>query len=131
MGASVALQAAFYAAISGLGLTVYADRPQAKDGGDPAVYPHVQIGLIVLAPFDTATETGFDFVVRLHTRGRGGSALPVKSLQDELYARLHRGALQIDGHSLILMDRLTSDLTRLEDGTFHGVCEYRGLIRPT
>lgn len=129
MGASVALQSAFYDALSGLGWTVYSARPQASDGGAGGVFPHVQIGQIVLAPFDTYAEIGFDFIARIHTRGRGGSELPVKAMQDEIYGRLHRGTLTLVGWTLILMDRQSSDVTRLPDGEFHGVCEYRGLLQ--
>jgi hypothetical protein len=128
MGASAALQSGLFTAINALGYTTYTVRPQASDGAATAVFPHVQLGTIVLNENDTDTTDGFDFVARIHTRWRGGSELVGKAIQDAIYGALHNGSLTVTGWSKVLIQRRSSDVTRLEDGSFHGVCEYRGLI---
>jgi len=128
MGISAALPAALYEAISGLGITTYTVRPQASDGADTAVYPHIQIGALVMSVWDTMSDDGHDFTVRVHTRWRGGSELPGREIQDSIYGVLHHGPLNIDGYRLIFLERQNSDVTRLPDGSFNGVCEYHGLV---
>lgn len=128
MGAEVEVQKAFYSALTALGLRVYDAAPQAADGGSSATYPYVEVGTIVFADFDTKDRNGFDFVARLHTRSRSGSMLEAKTIQGQMYAALHNGSLTIAGFNSVLLRRELSDVTRAADGSFHGVCEYRGLI---
>jgi hypothetical protein len=128
MAAEFEVQKALYAAINGLGYVCYDAAPQAADGGSAASFPYVEIGAIVMVEFDTAYETGFDFVARIHTRSRSGAMKETKDIQGAIYARLHRGTLAVTGYNTILIQREASDVTRVSDGSFHGVCEYRGLI---
>lgn len=128
MAAEVEVQRALYGALSGLGLRVYDSAPQSADGGSVAAFPYVEVGAIVMAEYDTTTDTGFDFVARVHVRSRSASMMEAKTLQGQIYSRLHLGDLTIAGHTLILLRRETSDVTRIADGSFHGVCEYRGLV---
>ncbi len=125
MGAELAVQAALYAALAELGLTVSDSAGQrAGDGG----FPHVEVGAIVLADWDDKGQDGFDFVARIHTRSRSAGMAETKTIQGTIYARLHNGRLSIEGQRLVMLRRLMSDVTRVSDGSFHGVCEYRGLI---
>lgn len=128
MSAETEVQKALYLALVGIDLQVYDVSPQAADGGSAAAFPYVEVGEIVLAEFDTATETGFDFVARIHTRSRSKSHAEAKGIQGQIYARLHRGSLSITGFNFIQLDRASSRCDRVSDGSFHGVCEYRGLI---
>jgi len=128
MAAEFELQKALFLALDGLGLTVYDSAKQAANGGSDAAFPYVEVGAIVLAEFDTAYETGFDFVARIHTRSRSAAMKECKDIQSQIYARLHRGSLAVTGFNTILVQREASDVTRVADGSFHGVCEYRGLI---
>lgn len=128
MGAETAVQGSLYAAITALGLRVYDSAPQAADGASLATYPYVEIGAIVFADFDDKAVNGFDFVARIHTRSRSGSHAETKGIQGQVYARLHNGDLTITGQRLILLRRENSFCDRVADGSFHGVCEYRGLI---
>lgn len=131
MGAVVAVQDALWKALGELGLTVYTKRPQASDGGDPAVYPHIEISKPVFAQYDTQTENGHDYVVRIFTRWQGDNDLVGEEIQDAVYDRLHRATdLDVAGFTSVLIDRQTSFVTPL-DGLFEGVCEYRGLIQAT
>lgn len=125
MAAEVAVQAALYQALTALGLTVHDAAPQRADS---AGYPYVEVGMIVLAEMDTKGVTGFDFVARIHTRSRSAGMLEAKTIQGQVYARLHLGDLAVAGYRTILLRRETSEVTRVTDGEFHGVCEYRGLI---
>lgn len=128
MAAEFELQKALYAALTALGLRVYDSAPQQADGASLAVFPYVEVGAIVMAPFDTKEQNGFDFVARIHTRSRSASMKEAKNIQGQIYGRLHHGDLTISGQTLILLRRETSDVTRAADGSFHGICEYRGLI---
>jgi len=122
------VQVALYTAINALGLRVYDAAPQNSDGGSAGVFPYVEIGAVVIAEFDTSSETGFDFISRIHTRSRSGSMKEAKLIQGQIYDRLHRGALTVTGYNFIQIDREGSFVDRVSDGSFHGVCEYRGLI---
>lgn len=126
MGPSEAIAAAFVTAVRSIGLTCYQVVPQAADGGSGAVYPHVQIGAIVFTEWDTKTETGIDFTVRLHTRWRGASTVIGRQIQDELFTALHGAVLEMDGATCLEVRRETSTIIDLPDGGFDGVCEYRG-----
>lgn len=128
MGVETAVQGALYTALTALGLRVYDAAPQAADGASLATYPYVEVGAIVFADFDDKAVNGFDFVARIHTRSRSGAHAETKGIQGQLYARLHNGDLTVTGHRLILLRRENSFCDRLTDGSFHGVCEYRGLI---
>lgn len=128
MGAEVEVQRAFFTRLATLGTPVVDAGRQAADGGSATPFPYVAIGAIVLAQFDTAGENGFDFAARIHTRSRSASMLECKTIQGQLYALLHNATLAVTGANFILLQRETSDCVREQDGTFHGVCEYRGLI---
>lgn len=124
----IAIQGALSSALSALSLSVVDVGKQAADGSSATPFPYVEIGMIVLNPFDTARETGFDYLARIHTRSRSGSMKEAKTIQGQIYARLHRGALSVGGFNHVLIQRERSEVLRAPDGSFHGVCEYRGLI---
>jgi hypothetical protein len=128
MSAEFNTQAAIFSALNALGLRVYDSAPQQADGASLAVFPYVEVGAVVMSPLDTKERNGFDFVARIHTRSRSASMKEAKDIQGQIYARLHNGGLTITGQRLILLRRETSDVTRVSDGSFHGICEYRGLI---
>lgn len=128
MAAEFEVQKALYSALSGLGLRVYDVAPQSVDGASMATFPYVEVGSVVLSPWDTAGDTGHDFVARVHCYSRSAGMKEVKEIQGQMYDRLHRGDLTITGHALVHMQRNRSEVMRAEDGTIHGVCEYRGLI---
>lgn len=125
MSAALAIQAALYTALSGEGLTVSDAAPQRADGTG---YPHVEVGAIAMADWDNKGGDGFDFVARIHTRSRSAGMAEAKTIQGTIYSRLHNGTLTIEGQRLVMLRRVLSDVTRATDGSFHGVCEYRGLI---
>ena len=124
----VAIQGALFSALSALGLSVVDTGQQAADGGSATPFPYVEVGMIILNPFDTASETGFDYLARIHTRSRAASMRQAKEIQGQIYNRLHRGALTVTGFQHVLIQRERSEVMRAPDGSFHGVCEYRGLV---
>ena len=128
MAAEIEVQKALYLALTALSLRVYDSAPQVTDGASAASFPYVEVGTIVFAEFDTSSENGFDFIARIHTRSRSASMAECKGIQGQIYARLHNGALAVTAQNTILIQRQMSDCTRMADGSFHGVCEYRGLI---
>jgi len=125
----IAVQGALFSALSALGLRVVDSAAQVADGGSAVAYPYVEVGFIVLTPFDTAPETGFNYLARVHTRSRSASMREAKEIQGRIYSRLHRGALTVAGFHHVLVQRERSECMRAPDGSFHGVCEYRGLIQ--
>lgn len=129
--AEFAIQQGLFEALTGIGLTVYDVMPQLSDGGSIATYPCVTIGTIVLAPWDTKERLGFDFIARIHSYSRSTSMREGKGIQSSIYQRLHRGVIAVTGYRLVDLLRETSDVMRLADGSFHGVCEFRGLIDST
>lgn len=128
MSGELAVQGALYTALSALGLNVVDRAGQAADGGSDTPFPYVEVGMIIMNPFDTAKETGFNYLARIHTRSRSGSMKQAKEIQGQIYARLHRGALAVTGFNHILVQRESSEVMVAPDGQIHGVCEYRGLI---
>lgn len=122
------VQTALYNALSLLDLTVYDVAPQSADGGDAGAFPYVTIGATVLARWDTKDVNGFDFVTRIHTRSRTAGMKEAKDIQGRIYSRLHHSALTIPGYNLTLIQFETSDVTRVSDGSFHGISEFRGMI---
>lgn len=128
MSAETAVQGALYSVISGLGLTVYDAAPQAADGASVASWPYVEVGMIILNVWDTYAETGHDFAARIHTHSRSGSMAEAKGIQGQIWAALHRKSLTVAGHNFINLIRESSEVTRAPDGSYHGVCAYRGLI---
>jgi hypothetical protein len=128
MGCELELQKALGLALEAIGLNVWDSAPQAADGGAATGYPLVEVGFIALAPFDTANSTGFDAIARIHTRSRSGSMAECKTIQGQIYERLHRGALAVSGYQTITMQREMTRCDRMPDNSFHGVCEYRVLL---
>lgn len=128
MSGETSIQGALHAALTSLGLTVYDAAPQTTDGGSNSLWPYVEVGMIVLTPFDTRSETGHEMAARIHTRSRSGSMKEAKVIQGQIWGRLHNGALTVAGHNTILLRREISDVSRASDGSFHGVCVYRGLF---
>jgi hypothetical protein len=131
MASEFAIQRALFEALTALGLRAYDSAPQQADGASLAVFPYVEVGAIAIAPMDTKERNGFDFVARIHTRSRSASMQEAKSIQGAMYDRLHNGGLSIVGLRLILLRRENSFVSRAGDGSFHGICEYRGLTETT
>lgn len=128
MAAEVEVQKALFLALTGIGLRAVDTGRQAADGGSDTPFPYVEVGTVVFAPWDTSRETGHDFVARIHTRSRAGGMMEAKGIQGQIYDRLHLGPLDVAGHRMVLLRRERSDVTKLDDGSFDGVCDYRGLI---
>jgi hypothetical protein len=128
MAAETAFQAGLYTALTAAGLRVYDFAPQSVDGASTATLPYVEIGFAVFSPFDTRATTGFDIVQRIHVRDKSGSAKATKDILGQIYTALHRKAISVTGYQLVTLERVMSDVTRVTDGSFHGVCEFRALI---
>ena len=125
-----AIQTALYARLNGasLGVSIYDRLPQHADGGDGTDYPAISMGRIIFTEDDTQTTDGGAFVCRIHTYVRGGSMLACKTIQDAIYAALHRQELTVTGHNNFSLLRTDTDCTYEQDGRVHGICEFRGLI---
>ena len=137
MAAEFEVQKGLYAAlngdatVSGLVNAIYDFAPQVANGGSGGEFPYIEIGTIILNEMDTKTRNGFDFAARIHTRSRENSVKETKDIQAAIYSALHLQSVTVTGYATILLRRETSDVMRAPDGSFHGVCEYRGLIDKT
>lgn len=123
-----ALFARLDAAKGDLGLVgVYDMAPQADDGGNPAAFPYVTIGQILVTQLDTQTKNGFTLTARIHTYSRTGSMKECKEIQGGIYGLLHRQPLTVTGFNSFELLRNDSECNPLQDGRAHGICEYVGL----
>jgi len=127
-----AVQTAIYDAVSGdaavsdLVATVVDFGPTAADAS--SIYPYVAIGDVIFGEMDTDTTNGFDAVLRVHTWTNTGSAKLCRDIQGAIYDVLHNGDLTIPGFNVINIYREDSDVTLVQSGAHHGVCEYRALL---
>ena len=132
MSSEFDVQVAIYDALSGdgslsaLGPTVVASGRTSSDGS--SIYPYVAVARIFLAEFDTDDTNGFDAVFRIHTWTNTGSEKLAKDIQGAIYGVLHKGDLTIPGFNVINIYREDSDVTRVDSGAHHGVCDYRALL---
>jgi hypothetical protein len=131
VGPSEAIHSALFDALGQTGITVYAVAPQAANGGSAAEFPYAHIGIVDLREYDTQTDNGMDFLVRIHCRWRGSSRTPGLQMQDTIYQFLHHATLIVDNATHYFLARESSTVLDLPDGNFDGVCEYRGLIEIT
>lgn len=133
MDANSEFQKGLFTALSGVVGNVHDTAPQAADGASIADFPYIEIGAIDLQQFDTKTDNGFDVVARIHTRSRSKSMKQAKNIQGDIYDALHNKpqALTVSGFHVILLQRMGSFCEKAQDGSFHGVCEYRSLIEAT
>lgn len=122
------VQRALFSALSPLGLTVYDVAPQKTDGGDGGAFPFVTVGTLAFSQWDTKGKNGFDFSSRIHIRSRSGSKRETMDIQGQIYDRLHLGELDLTNYSLVLLQFEDSHVTRVADGSFHGISEFRGMI---
>lgn len=128
MSGETAIQAAFYAAVTAIGLRCYDVAPQITDNGSSALYPFVTVGLVTLTPFDTQSSNGFEFTITLHVRSRSAGMKQAKDIQGQLYAALHKQSLTVEGFTTLFVHFANSTCLQAPDGSFHGVSEFRGLI---
>lgn len=125
---AVEVQKSLVAALALDGIAASDVLRQLADGGATQAAPLVAIGDVTMTPFDTATETGFNFLARIHVRHRSGSMKAVKDVQDVIYNRLHRGTVSVTGFQTVQVLHELSFCDQVHDGEFHGVSEFRGLI---
>lgn len=102
---------------------------RADDGS--GIYPYIAIGDFILGEWDTDREDGFDAAFRIHTYSNTGSAKECRQIQDAIYTTLHRQPMTITGETVVLVYREDSQILQTTSGAFHGVCEYRALLRTT
>lgn len=112
----------------GLEVQVVSDfRRQTTDGELTTSFPCVTIGEIDVTQYDTQRTNGFEIDFRVHCYSRSGSAKETKDRQGYLYRLLHNKSIVAENYRPVLIQRSSSRAMRDEDGTFHGVCDYRAL----
>lgn len=121
--------AALAAAVTG----VYAGvAPQAGDSSDGSQFPYIVLDDTDFIDYHTATESGFEVLLRLYTISRTPGRKETRDIQDLIYDALHRqhASLSVTGHSVLFIDRegSTVDEPLDADGSWRGVCEYRAIV---
>lgn len=110
---------------------IYDVAPQQADSGVASAFPYITYGIFDLVEYHTATESGFDVMMRMHTWDRASSSARTEDVQDRLFAALHRqhAGLSVTGYSVLYIDREGSFVEdRDPQGQWHGICEYRSLF---
>jgi hypothetical protein len=110
--------------------------PQAADSGDPSAFPYLVIDDTDFVDYHTATESGFEVLMRIFTISRSPGRKQVRDVQDLLYAALHRqhaamnAAGNVAGHTILFIDRDGSTVEEAidADGSWRGVCEFRAIV---
>lgn len=123
MAAETALQGALYGALTGIGLTVKDFGRQEADGS--VLGNFVEVGTITMTEFDDFTQIGHNAVARIHVRSDAPNAKVIRDIQGQIFDRLHRGDLSIDGHWLVLMQREQTTVLQGPQGRLTGICDYR------
>jgi len=125
LAADVGLSAAVVGVYSGVA-------PQATDSGDPSAFPFVVIDDTDFVEYHTASETGFEVLMRIYTISRSPGRKQVRDIQDLIFTALHRqeNSLSVSGHTVLFIDRdgSTVDEPLDADGSWRGVCEYRAIV---
>lgn len=130
-----AIQQALYSALSGASAvtdlcgTIVDFGPRAEDAS--GIFPYIAFGQFILGEWDTDRKDGFDVAVRIHTYSNAGGAKECRQIQDAIYSTLHRQAVAVTGYDDVLIYREDSQILQTTSGAFHGVCEYRALLRKT
>ena len=133
MSIEVEFQRSLFAALNTakatLGVTgVYDIAPQPSDAGSASNYPMIVMGRILANQADTQTTVGFELTCRIHTWSVTGSMLECKTIQGKIFDILHRQTLAVTGARNFVILRNDTDCLHEQDGTVHGVCEYRALV---
>lgn len=104
--------------------------PQPTDSGDASLFPYVVIDDFDLGEYHTATESGFEVLMRIYTISRSPGRKETRDVQGLIFDALHRQSLSASGHTVLLIDRegSTVDEALDADGSWRGVCSYRALV---
>lgn len=106
--------------------------PQGADSSDPDAFPYVIIDDTDFVDYHTATETGFEVLMRLFTISRSPGRKETRDIQDLIFEALHRkqATLSVAGYSVLFIDRegSTVDEALDSDGSWRGVCQYRAIV---
>lgn len=105
--------------------------PQANDSG-VVIDPWVVVDDTDFLDYHTATESGFEILMRIYTFSLSPGRKECRDIQDLIYDALHRqqANLTVSGHTVLFIDREGSTVEEPVDvnGSFRGVCEYRAIV---
>lgn len=131
MSAELNLQTAIYdkltndSALMALITAVYDHVPQNAASEDDSAFPYVVIGDDNVDAWDTDTETGFEFVITIHTWSRYRGRKETKQVQGAIYDALNRQSLTVTGFTVLDVLFLESESFLDADGiTRHGISEF-------
>ena len=97
-----------------------------------SAFPYVTVGESQIAPWDTASEKGFEHALHFHIWSRYGGRKEAKAVLGALYAVLHDASLALSGHKLVNLRFAFADIFRDADGeTYHAVARYRAVTETT
>lgn len=128
-----ALQKAVYQHLSAdVGLKALIGDP-ARIYDDPpagAATPYLTIGPTSIREFK-GVDGGLQHDLRLHAFSRYAGRRDVKQIVSAVYDALHEAALTVEGHRLINLRFVFSDVIRRQDGdAYQGVIRFRAVTQP-
>ena len=131
---TTALQTAIFTVLSADAQlkTILGDPPRILDFvPQQTVFPYITIGDIQTHDWSTATETGEDHRIVIHSFSRYNGRKESREIEKRLCELLHDAALPLAGHTLIRMHFLVSDILPEADGrTYHGLTRFRAITEP-
>jgi hypothetical protein len=132
--ASLALQSAVYAALSGniqltgllAGPSIYDDTPQ------PVSYPFVTLGETTSRDNGTGTEDGEEHILSLHVWSQAAGRSEAQPIMSVVRSVLHDARIAVAGQSLVNLRHEFSDVRHEADGfTIHGLMRFRAATEPS
>lgn len=94
-------------------------------------FPYITIGDIQTSDWSTATEMGEDHRIVIHSWSRYKGRKQSREIEKRLYEILHDADLSVDGHNLVRLQFLVSDILVEQDGrTYHGLTRFRAITEP-
>jgi hypothetical protein len=132
MTASIALQKAIFAALAAdarlkaiVGDRVFDYVPRST------AFPYIVIGDDRTRDWSTATEPGSEHALTLHVWSRAPGRLEARRAVDAIVAALTNAALAVEGHTLVDLRWLDTEIGKESDGeTLHARIRFRALLEP-
>lgn len=94
--------------------------------------PYITIGEAEGRDWSTKTTRGMRYTLPVHAWSRHGGRKQAADILDRVYTLLHDASPALNGHALILLRCLGSEIVLLDDGlTYRGTLRLRALTEST
>lgn len=91
--------------------------------------PYITIGESHSQDWSSKTTSGVEHLLTIHVWSREGGRKEAALIMESIHTLLHQANLTVEGHSLVLIRYISSDITLENDGyTYHGNIRFRALL---